>query len=137
MATAGEGIYPLREFTGPGGLRLADVREALEIFARQKNLLAVEVTAYNPERDPDGAAAKMIVELVVAALAARLAALSAPTAALPEATPVAAAEATVAVAEEIPARADADATAAEPEAAQPATEEQSETAVPDAESNPS
>ncbi|MBI3664366.1 MAG: arginase family protein [Acidobacteria bacterium] len=87
--------FSASEFTGAGGLRLADVREALDIFVRQKNLLAVEVTAYNPDRDPDGSAAKMLVELIASALATRLAALTAiPAAAAPqEASAVAAASA--------------------------------------------
>ena len=62
-------------YAAPGGLRLEDVRQALEVFARQKNLGAIEVTAYNPELDPDGSAAKLLVELLASALAARLAAL--------------------------------------------------------------
>jgi len=78
--------FSASEFTGPGGLRLSDVREALDVFMRQKNLLAIEITAYNPNRDPDGAAARMLIELIVSALAARLAALTAPPAASVEAT---------------------------------------------------
>jgi arginase len=76
--------------TGPGGLRLSDVREALDVFIQQKNLLAVEITAYNPDRDPDGAGAKIIVELIVAALSTRLAALAAPPAVAEEAPALAA-----------------------------------------------
>jgi len=72
--------FSASEFTGPGGLRLEDVRAALDVIVRQKNLLAIEVTAYNPERDSDGAAAKMLVELIATALSTRLAALSAPKA---------------------------------------------------------
>jgi arginase len=103
--------FSASEFTGPGGLRLADVREALEIFFRQKNLLAVELTAYNPERDPDGSAAKMLVELLAAALSARLAALTAPPAVAEEApAPAAPVEAVVhAAPEETPPPAAADA----------------------------
>ncbi len=59
-----------------GGLRLDDVRQALEVFLRQKNLAALEVTAYNPEADPDGRAAKLLVDLLASALAVRLAALT-------------------------------------------------------------
>ena len=59
-----------------GGLRLDDVRQALEVFLRQKNLAALEVTAYNPEADPDGSAAKLLVNLLASALAARLAAVA-------------------------------------------------------------
>ena len=55
-----------------GGLRLEEVRQALEVFVRQKNLAAVEVTAYNPELDPDGNAAKLLVELLGSVFAARL-----------------------------------------------------------------
>ena len=70
--------FSASEFTSPGGLHLSDVREALEIIVRQKNLLAMELSAYNPDRDADGSGAKMLIELIVSALAARLAALSAP-----------------------------------------------------------
>ncbi len=106
--------FSASEFTGTGGLRLADVREALDVFIRRKNLLAIEVTDYNPERDPDGSAAKMLVELIVSFLAARLAALAAPP------TPVDAAAAIVVVPEA------SAAVAAEPEtpvAAEPIAEE--------------
>jgi arginase len=84
--------FSASEFTGVGGLRLADVRNALHVFVTQKNMLAVELTAYNPERDTDGAAAKMLVELIVTSLSARLAALSAPPA-VAEETPARAAAA--------------------------------------------
>jgi arginase len=61
-------------YAAPGGLRLDDVRQALGVFARQKNLAAVEVTVYNPELDPDGSGARLLVDLIATALAARLAA---------------------------------------------------------------
>lgn len=93
--------FSASEFTSPGGLHLSDVREALEVIIRQKNLLAMELTAYNPDRDADGSAAKMLVELIVSALASRLAALTAPTAAVPEEAPAPAAP--EAVAPEMPA----------------------------------
>jgi arginase len=64
---------------GSGGLRLDDVRQALEVFARQKRMAAFEVTAYNPERDADGSGAKIVVDLVVSVLAARLQTLAAVT----------------------------------------------------------
>lgn len=63
-------------YATPGGLRLEEVRQALEVFVRQKNLAAVEVTAYNPELDPDGNAAKLLVELLGSVFAARLEALA-------------------------------------------------------------
>jgi len=63
-------------YVTPGGLRLEEVRQALEVFVRQKNLAAVEVTAYNPELDPDGNAARLLVELLGSVFAARLEALA-------------------------------------------------------------
>lgn len=65
---------------GSGGLRLGDVREALAVFVRQKNLAAMEVTEYNPDKDPDGSGTKLLVELLVTALAARLETQTAPPA---------------------------------------------------------
>ena len=64
-------------YAGVGGLRLDDVREALEVFLRQKNLAAVEVTVYNPALDPDGSGAKLLIELLATAFAKRLEALAA------------------------------------------------------------
>jgi arginase family enzyme len=65
---------------GPGGLRLNEVREALRVFAASRNLLAIDVVEYNPERDPDGSKAKLLVDLLGEVLAARLEALTAPAA---------------------------------------------------------
>ena len=62
-------------YPNAGGLSLDQVREALLIFAQQKELAALEVTSYNPAKDPDGSGAKLIVELLAEALGARLAAL--------------------------------------------------------------
>ncbi len=76
-------------FAAPGGLRFDDVRQALEVFVRQKNLAAMELTTYNPELDPDGSAAKLLVELLARVLAVRLAALEG--AEVQAATPTAAA----------------------------------------------
>lgn len=58
------------------GLRLDEVREALTVIAKQPRLAALEIAAYNPERDTEGRGAKIAVELVVAALAARFEAQS-------------------------------------------------------------
>lgn len=74
-------------FPGSGGLRLEEVREALEVFATRKHLAAMEVTAYNPAKDPDGNDAKVVVDLLANALAKRLDVL---TAAAPVAEPAAA-----------------------------------------------
>ncbi len=63
---------------GPGGLRLNEVREALRVFASSKNLLAIDVVEFNPEKDPDGTKAKLLVDILVEVLAARLEALATP-----------------------------------------------------------
>jgi arginase len=62
-------------YPGTGGLTLEEVREALSVFAVQNHLAAIEVTAYNPTKDPDGSGAKMIVDLLVGVLEKRLEAL--------------------------------------------------------------
>lgn len=62
----------------PGGLGLEEVRAALRVLASHKNLLALDVAQYQPDRDPDGSGAKLIVELLADALGARLEALTAP-----------------------------------------------------------
>jgi arginase len=62
---------------GTTGLSLADVREALEVFARQEHLAAIEVAAYNPLKDPDGSGAALIVDLLADVLGKRLKALQA------------------------------------------------------------
>jgi len=72
---------------GPGGLRLNEVREALRVFASSKNLLAIDVVEFNPEKDPDGSKAKLLVDLLGEVLAARLETLTAPVAEPVEQTP--------------------------------------------------
>ena len=61
-------------YPGSGGLVFEEVREALNVFAKQKHLAAIEVTAYNPAKDSDRHGAKMIIDLLVDALQARLSA---------------------------------------------------------------
>ncbi len=86
--------FQATNYPGSGGLTLDDVREALQIFAQQKNLAAMEVTAYNPLKDPDGSAAKVIIDLIAGALEKRLEALIAvqPEARPSEVSPAAAPE---------------------------------------------
>jgi len=67
--------FQATNYPGSGGLTLDDVRQALEVFVTQKHLAAIEVTAYNPTKDADANAAKVIVELLGAALEKRLEAL--------------------------------------------------------------
>lgn len=88
--------FQATNYPGSGGLTLDDVREALQIFAQQKNLAAMEVTAYNPLKDPDGSAARVIIDLIAGALEKRLEAL---TAVQPEVRP---SEASLAAAPEGP-----------------------------------
>jgi arginase len=111
--------FAASDIPGAGGLRLAEVHEALAVFAQAENLAAIEVTEYNPERDPDGSAAQLLVELLATALGGRLVAL-APAA---EAGPAADAEAPASPESTEAAAVPAEAPAPPPEAAEaPATE---------------
>ena len=60
---------------GEGGLTLAQVREALLVFAKQKHMAAIEVAGYNPTKDPDGTWAKSLIDLLAEVLGERLEAL--------------------------------------------------------------
>jgi arginase len=70
--------FPAVNVPGSGGLHLDEVRSALIEFIRHKNLLALDIAQYNPDKDPDGSGAKKIVDLLVEALSARLESLAAP-----------------------------------------------------------
>jgi arginase len=61
-----------------GGLSYTEVRSSFLEFVKQKNLLGLDIAQYNPDRDPDGSAAKKLVDLLADALAARLESLAAP-----------------------------------------------------------
>jgi arginase len=63
---------PAVNVPGSGGLRFDEVRAALTQFLSHKNLLGLDVAQYNPDKDPDGAAAGKIVDLLVEGLTARL-----------------------------------------------------------------
>jgi arginase len=67
--------FQATNYPGSGGLTLDDVREALTVFAAQKHLAAVELTAYNPTKDPDGTGSKLIIDLLADFLSVRLQAL--------------------------------------------------------------
>lgn len=60
------------DLPGSNGLRLEEVREALAVLARQPRLVVLELAGYNPERDSEGRGAKIVVDLIATALAARL-----------------------------------------------------------------
>jgi arginase len=64
--------FPAVVVPGSGGLRFEDVRAALKEFARSKNLVALEIAQFNPEKDASGDYARKIVELLVESLSARL-----------------------------------------------------------------
>ncbi len=84
--------FQATDYPGSGGLSLADVREALEVFVRQEHLAAIDVAAYNPLRDPDGTGATLIVDLLTDLLGKRLEALRAKVPANQAATAIAAGE---------------------------------------------
>jgi cell division septation protein DedD len=69
--------FQATNYPGSGGLTLEEVRDALMVFARQKHLAAMEVTAYNPSKDGDGGGAKLIIDLLAEVFAARLEAVNA------------------------------------------------------------
>jgi arginase len=69
--------FQATNFPGSGGLSLEEVREALLVFVQQKHLAALEVAAYNPAKDPDGTAAKLLVDLLADVLEKRLETLKA------------------------------------------------------------
>lgn len=75
-------------FPADDGLSLDDVRSALDVFATEPHLAAIEVAAYNPAKDPDGSGVKQVIELLVDVLGKRLEALkSAAPAAEPKPSP--------------------------------------------------
>ena len=69
--------FQATNYPGTGGLSLEEVRQALEVFVTQKHLAAIEVAAYNPTKDADSSAAKLIIDLLVEVLAKRLETLKA------------------------------------------------------------
>ena len=64
--------FAATNFPGSGGLTLEEVRQALSVFARQPTLCALVVAGYNPARDTESKAAKIIVDLLSSALPPRL-----------------------------------------------------------------
>ncbi len=70
--------FPAVNVPGSGGLRFDEVRASFIEFVNHRNLLGLDVAQYNPGKDPDGTGAMKLVALLVEALSARLAALTAP-----------------------------------------------------------
>ncbi len=78
---------------GNGGLPFSDVRAILQEIVKHKNLLALDIAQYNPNKDLDGSGAKKLVDLLVDVLSARITAEDAPPTpdTVPEKTPAPAA----------------------------------------------
>ena len=72
--------FPAVNVPASGGLRFDEVRAALREFASHKNLLGLDVSQYNPDKDPDGSSAKKLVDLLAEVLTARLESLASPAA---------------------------------------------------------
>ena len=73
--------FPPVNVPDSGGLSFDEAKASLSEFVKQKNLLGFDIAQYNPDKDADGSAARKLVDLLVEVLAARLAALSTPSAA--------------------------------------------------------
>ena len=72
--------FPAVNVPRSGGLSSADVQNSLAEFAKHKNLLGLDVAQYNPDKDPDGAGAKQLIDILANVFSARLAALTTPAA---------------------------------------------------------
>jgi arginase len=78
--------FAATDYPGQGGLTRDEVREALEVFVQDKHLAAIDIAAFNPEKDADGSAAKMLVEMIGELMALRLETLRASASTAAEAT---------------------------------------------------
>ena len=74
--------FPATTLPGSDGLSLADVQASLTEFVKHKNLLGLDISQYNPDKDADGSCARKLVDLLAEVLSARFAALNAPAAPL-------------------------------------------------------
>jgi len=88
--------FQATNYPGMDGLGLDEVRAALEVFAKQPHLAAIEVCAYNPAKDTDGSGARLVVDLLAGILEKRLEFLKATGTAEPAPAEKASAAATVA-----------------------------------------
>lgn len=69
--------FPATNFPSLDAISLADARAALAVFARQPQLTGINVSAYNPDLDPDGTYGKLVVDMIVESLEQRIAAQAA------------------------------------------------------------
>jgi arginase len=90
--------FPATNLAAPGGLRWQDLEQALAVLAPQPKLAALVIAAYNPALDPEGAAARRFIDLLVKSLAMRMAPPAEPPAVEP--VPAATSEAPVAAADD-------------------------------------
>jgi arginase len=112
--------FPATNLSAPGGLRWQDIEQALALLAPQRKLAALVISAYTPTLDPEGAAARRLIDLLVKVLSARMA----PPAEAPAAEPIPAS------APDAPAAASGDgANAAADAAPSPSEDSQSDTAA--------
>jgi len=114
--------FQATNYPGEGGLGLQEVRDALEVFAKQKHLAAIEVAAYNPAKDSDGSGAKIVIDLLADVLAKRLEVLQAAATTEPMAATVAAGQSQASAAQ-------ASAVAAPAPVAEPAEAPKGESAI--------
>jgi arginase len=83
--------FPATNLSASAGMRWQELQEALAVLVKQAKLAALVVSAYNPALDPEGAAARRFIDLLVGTLALRMApaAESAPAEHTPAAATVA------------------------------------------------
>jgi arginase len=79
--------FSATNYPNSGGLTLDEVREAMLVFAQEPRMAALEIAAYNPEKDPDGSGAKAVIGLIAEVLEARYETLKAIAAAAPPPPP--------------------------------------------------
>jgi arginase len=65
--------FPATNLSEPGGMRWQEMEEMLAVLAPQPKLAALVISAYNPARDPEGAAARRFIDLLAKTLAPRMA----------------------------------------------------------------
>src|SRR5438309_6990894 len=70
--------FPAVVVPASGGLSFENVRAALQEILRNKNLVALDLAQFNPDKDASGDCAKKLVDLLVESLSARLELASTP-----------------------------------------------------------
>jgi arginase len=79
--------FSATNYPSTDGLTLDEVRAATLVFAQHPQMAVLEIAAYNPEKDPDGLAAKVLIHLIAEVLEARYATLKEAAAAAPPPPP--------------------------------------------------